>query len=180
MNRGNVSIEAPGHSPSATIADYDRAIALMEDLRASLRDHWPVPWRNDLAEAYTERGKANWLVPALGPVAAIADYQKAIALREDLRAALGADWPPTWHEALARDYFNRALARRQVADGSGACADARRAENLCVELVRQLGEGAWNELAGRITALRQQVCGDGAEAKPKTSWIGRLSGLMRG
>ena len=56
MNRGIAKQSAPGHGPAAAIADYDRAIELRQALRDALGDDWPVPWRNDLAAAFMNRG----------------------------------------------------------------------------------------------------------------------------
>jgi tetratricopeptide (TPR) repeat protein len=166
MNRGNAKQDAPGHG-AAAIADYDRAIALMEELRAALREDGPPPWRDDLAGAYVNRGVVKRSVVEHGAVAAITDFDRAIALREELRAALGDDWPVPWRNGLAVAYFNRALPRRQCGDRAGACADARRAESLWSDLVRRFGEGPWSGLAPRAAALCQQVCDDNGEVPPR-------------
>jgi hypothetical protein len=84
MNRGVAKQSAPGHGPAAAIADYDRAIELMQVLRDALGDDWPNPWRNDLANAFMNRGAAKRFAPGHGPAAAIADYDRAIALWDAL------------------------------------------------------------------------------------------------
>jgi hypothetical protein len=66
---------------AAAIAAGDTVIRLLE----GLTDPTDAD-RNALVTAYMNR-------PGHGPVAAIADYDRAVALREELRAALGADWP---------------------------------------------------------------------------------------
>jgi hypothetical protein len=130
---------------------------------------------NDLANAYMNRGVAKRSAPGYGAAAAIADYDRAIALMEELRAGLGADWPVPCRNDLAGAYFNRALARRQCGDRAGA----RRAERLWSDLVREFGEGPWSGLAPRAAALCEEVCGSGPEDRPETGWLARLKGLMR-
>ena len=63
---------------------------------SALGDDWPVPWRNDLANALMNRGVAKQSAPGHGPAAAIADYDRAIELMQALRDALGDDWPIPW------------------------------------------------------------------------------------
>jgi hypothetical protein len=143
VNRGNAKQSAPGFGPGAAIADYDAAIALMEALRDGLGEGWPVPWRNDLASAYTNRGVAKQSAPGFGPAAAIADYDAAIALREALRDGLGEGWPVPWRNDLANAYMNRGTAK-QSAPGFGpgaAIADYDAAIALMEALRDGLGEG---------------------------------------
>ena len=142
MNRGNAKRSAPGFGPGAAIADYDRAITLMEALQATLGEHWPVPWRNGLAGAYVNRGVAKQDAPGFGPGAAIADYDRAITLMEALQATLGDDWPVPWRNDLAAAYMNRGNAK-QSAPGFGpgaAIADHDRAITLREALQATLGE----------------------------------------
>jgi hypothetical protein len=82
MGRGVAKQDAPGHGGLAAIADYDRAISIREELRRALGEDWPVPWCNDLATAYMNRGNAKWGAPGHGGLAAIADYDRAIAMME--------------------------------------------------------------------------------------------------
>jgi tetratricopeptide (TPR) repeat protein len=89
MNRGNAKPSAPGHGGLAVLADYDRAIALMEELRRTLGEEWPVPWRNELAAAYMNRGTAKQ--SAAGHGEALPDHQTA----QDLLSA----W--CWREEAA-------------------------------------------------------------------------------
>ncbi len=116
VNRGNAKQDTPGFGAAAAIADYDRAVALMETLRDSLGADWPIPWRNDLANAFMNRGNAKQSAPGFGAAAAIGDYDRAIALREALRDTLGADWPIPWRNDLARAYVNRGIASGDKAD----------------------------------------------------------------
>ena len=46
-----------------------------------------MPWRDDLAKAYVNRGTAKQEAPGHGALAAIADYDAAIAITEVLRGA---------------------------------------------------------------------------------------------
>jgi hypothetical protein len=98
MNRGVAKQDAPGHGLAAAITDFDRAIELRQALRDALGDDWPVPWRNDLADAFGNRGVAKQSAPGYGPMAAIADYDCAIALWDALERGLGPQMPPTWRE----------------------------------------------------------------------------------
>jgi tetratricopeptide (TPR) repeat protein len=149
VNRGNARQVAPGHGALAAIADYDRAIALREELRAALGEGWPVPWRNDLARAYVNRGNARQVAPGHGALAAVADYDRAIALQEELRAALGKGWPVPWRNDLARAYMNRGSAKR-----TGAKLVRRR---HCCEPPLANGGG---ECAGLVTGIGIEM-GDG-------------------
>ncbi len=56
MNRGNARRD--GGDLAGALADYDRAIELMEGLRTRLeaRGEWPPAWANDLAAAHMNRG----------------------------------------------------------------------------------------------------------------------------
>ena len=59
MNRGVT--RGDGGDLAGALADYDRAIALMEGLRTRLeaRGEWPPAWANNLAAAYLNRGIAR-------------------------------------------------------------------------------------------------------------------------
>ena len=103
MNRGNAKQSAPGFGPGAAIADYDAAIGVMETLRDTLGEAWPVPWRNDLANAYMNRGIAS---------GDRADFRRAVALWDDLRAMLGDQFPPPWADA-------EGYARQRLRGGTG-------------------------------------------------------------
>jgi tetratricopeptide (TPR) repeat protein len=120
-NRGVTKQSAPGHGPAAAIADYDRAIELRQALRDALGDDWPVPWRNDLAGAFMNRGAAKLAAPGHGPAAAIADFDRAIELRQALRDALGDDWPVPCRNDLADAFGNRGVAKL-AAPGHGPAA----------------------------------------------------------
>ena len=165
MNRGNAKQSAPGHGPAAAIADYDRAIELMQALRDALGDDWPVPWRNDLAAAFMNRGDAKQSAPGHGPAAAIADYDRAIELRQALREALGDDWPIPWRNDLAAAFMNRGVAKRS-APGHGpaaAIADYDRAIALWETLEHDLGPQmppAWRERLAYARQLRTAAAAD--------------------
>jgi len=55
MNRGTAKQFAPGHGPSTSIADYDRANALWEALERDLGPQLPPAWRKRLATARRQR-----------------------------------------------------------------------------------------------------------------------------
>jgi len=79
--------DAPGPGAAAAIVDYDKAIVIMERLRDELepREEWALPYRNHLAKAYINQGNAKQSAPGRGRAGAIADYDKAIGIRERLR-----------------------------------------------------------------------------------------------
>ena len=89
VNRGNAKQAAPGNGALPAIADYDAALAIMEALRQTLGQEWPLPWRNDLAKAYTNRGNAKQAAPGHGVLAAIADHYAAREIKKGLREGLG-------------------------------------------------------------------------------------------
>jgi hypothetical protein len=82
------------------------------------------------------RGVAKRSAPGHGALAAIAGYDVAIAIREGLREALGAEWPAPWGNDPAIAYFNRGLALLRLDDRPKACDYARRAESRWLELAR--------------------------------------------
>ena len=168
MNRGVAKQAAPAHGPAAAIADYDRAIELRQALRDELGDDWPIPWRNDLASAFMNRGVARQVAPGHGPAAAIADYDRAIELMLALRDALGDDWPIPWRNDLANAFMNRGVAK-QSAPGHGpaaAIADYDRAIEFMQALRDALG-GDWPIRVSKRTRQgldepwrRQAVCAE--------------------
>ena len=166
MNRSVAKQSAPGHGPVAAIADYDRAIELRQALRDALGDDWPIPWRNGLANAFMNRGNAKQSAPGHGPVAAIADYDRAIELREALRDALGDDWPPPWRNDLAATCTDRGTAKRS-APGHGpttSIADYDCAIALWEALERDLGPElplAWREHLDMARRLRAGILDNG-------------------
>ena len=160
INRGNAKQDAPGHGAAAAIQDYDAAIAIMERLRTELGADWPVPWRNDLAAAYINRGVAKRAAPGHGAAAAIQDYDAAIAIRERLRAELGADWPVPWRNDLAASLYIRALTKAELKDLKKAMGDVMAAGTIQEELVHMLGEScppSYRQLLDEIHHLARQL-----------------------
>ena len=90
MNRGNGRLT--GGDLAGTLADYDAAVALREELRRQLGVDWPPEWANDLANVYMNRGVTRGDSQDLS--GALTDYGQAIELQEALRERLGAEWPP--------------------------------------------------------------------------------------
>jgi tetratricopeptide (TPR) repeat protein len=176
MNRGNAKMFVPGYGEAA-IADYEAAIATMERLRQELSEKWPVPWRNSLAVAYMNRGNAYQSAAGHGASAAIADYDRAIAMMEELCEQLREEWPLSWRCDLGRAHFNRAQGYLRLGDRPRACCDAVRAENLGLELVRTAGEGPWSELISQASVLRAQACE--AQTRPGGSLWERIRALVR-
>ncbi|QXP89633.1 tetratricopeptide repeat protein [Methylococcus capsulatus] len=64
------------------------------------------------------------------PAEALAEYDRAIGLREDLRARLGVEWPPDWAKSLANTYENRSIAFKSLGRMDEAEKDLQRAEAL--------------------------------------------------
>jgi hypothetical protein len=160
MSRGNAKQDAPGHGAAAAIQDYDAAIAINERLRAELGADWPVPWRNDLAKAYINRGNAKPDAPGHGAAAAIQDYDAAIAIMERLRTELGADWPVPWRNDLAASLSIRALTKAELKDLKKAMGDVMAAGTIQDELVRMLGEScppSYRQLLDAIHHLARQL-----------------------
>jgi hypothetical protein len=111
MNRGIAKQDASEYGPNAAIADYDEAIAIRAALRADLepQGRWEMGLRNDLANAYLNRGNAKYHASDYGLSAAVADYDEAIAIREALRADLEPQgcWEMGLRNDLANAYMNR-------------------------------------------------------------------------
>ena len=110
---------------------------------------WPPAWGNALATAYSNRGTARGDANDLR--GALADYDAAVALREELRGRLGSEWPPAWGNDLAAAYMNRGVTRGECTDLEGALADHDVSIALREELRARLGVDwppAWgNDLA---------------------------------
>ena len=171
MSRGIAKQSAPGHGEVTAIVDYDRAIALMEELRNASGEDWPPRWHDNLAGAYVNRGTVKRSAPGYGASAAIADYDAAIAIREELREAFGENWPPQWGDYLAGPYFNRAQVHLQLDNRQDACADALRAVKLWTDLSRIVGKGPWTSYVAQAKDLVAQAC----EPSIAGSWNGLLS-----
>lgn len=183
------------------ISDFNAAIGQLEKLRTELGDRWPIQWSHDLARAQLYRGVAevedpedryligdiaNADIPqvlinsirGVGANAAIADYDRAIGLLEETRAALGKDWPVACLDDLAAAYFNRAVARTCIGDRRGACNDARCGKTIWLDLACRFGEKPWIGLARQAAVLCEQVCRETAEAQPRIGW-GHLERIWR-
>jgi tetratricopeptide (TPR) repeat protein len=97
--------------------------------------------QNALAITYMNRGSAHKDQGVL--VDAIADFNRAIDLREALRERLGEGWSAPLQNDLARAYMNRGEAYRNQWALVEAIADFNRAIDLGEGLRGQLGE-AWS------------------------------------
>jgi tetratricopeptide (TPR) repeat protein len=116
---------------AAAIADYDAAIAIFDDIRDALRAsghdaHWSLPLRNDLARMLQNRGLAHKENGDLA--AAIADYDAAIAIFDDIRDAIraighDAHWSLKLRNDLAAGLQNRGVAHHNNGDLAAAIAD---------------------------------------------------------
>jgi hypothetical protein len=129
-------------------------------LRWELGAKWAVrpDLRNGLAGVYMNRGTARRASRAHGPDAAIADYDAAITLMEELRRDLRDTWAARadLRNDLAGAYMNRGTARQecQAHGPDAAVADYGAAITLMEELRRDLRD-TWaaradlrNDLAG--------------------------------
>ena len=84
--------------------------------------------RNDLANAYTNRG--NVLQDLNQLAEALADYGRTIAIQDALRQKLGDAWPPAFRNDLANTYRNRALVLEKRGQLADAAADRARANEI--------------------------------------------------
>jgi len=175
-NRGNAKQDATGHGPAATIADYDAAIDLREDLRRLLEPEgrWEAGLRNGLANAYMNRGVAKLGASGYGAGPAIADHDSAVALREDLRQLLEPDerWEAGLRNDLALAYLNLGLARERSGDPAGAVADWGAGGSLLADLVERGWLAAAVPLLGALACLLDG-CRDLAD------WPGAARTLLR-
>ena len=163
QNRGNA--HWTNGDLAAAIADYDAAVRIDEDLRDALiasggQAAWSGPLRNDLARVLANRGNAHQNNGDLA--AAIADYDAAVRIREDLRDALIASggqaaWSGPLRNDLAMVLANRGNAHQDSGDLAAAIADLDAAvhirEDLRDALIASGGQAAWsgplrNDLAG--------------------------------
>ena len=83
---------------------------------------------------------------------ALADYDRAIALREGLRTRLEArgEWPPAWANDLAAAHMNRGNAREQAGDLTDAIGDWEAAAMIYRQRVEQSGLPAGADLLKAI------------------------------
>ena len=137
------------------------------------------------------RGDAKRYAPGHGALAAIADYDTAIAIGERPREALGEDLPVPWRIDLAGAYMNRGNAK-QSAPGHGApaaIADYDTAIAIMERLREALGEDwpvPWrNDLAtahffrGRARFRlddRSGACNDARRAESLWLELARVAG----
>ncbi|MFO1419572.1 MAG: SAM domain-containing protein [Candidatus Competibacteraceae bacterium] len=126
---------------AVTVAHWSLYLTLLE--RRAQRQETDEA-RNDLARAHQNRGVTRG---AGGDLAgALADYDRAIELREGLRTRLEArgEWPPAWANDLAGAHQNRGNARGDGGDRAGARADYDRAIELMEGLRTRLeARGEW-------------------------------------
>ena len=128
-----------------TTLDYASAMRLCALGTAAWRlckpdgDADPTP-PNMLAAWYSQRGVYRSSVNQLAE--AIDDYGRAIALMEDLRELLGAQWPPAFRNDLAAAYMNRGVAHQNSNALAEAIDDYGRAIAL-MEGLRELLGAQW-------------------------------------
>ena len=155
-NRGNAKYYTAAHGPVAAIVDCDCAIEIMQALRATMGESWPMPWRNSFAGTYSTRVIAKASAPGWGPAAAVADFDSAIEIREALREALGDNWPNPWRNDLATVIVNRGVAKQDApGHGAAAIADYDRAIALWEALERDLGAQMPPVRRGHLATARQ-------------------------
>ncbi|MEX0953634.1 MAG: hypothetical protein WDZ83_00300 [Rhizobiaceae bacterium] len=157
-NLGTIKHTSAAHGPDAAIADYDDAIEIMEDLRDDLGTVWiqSTEPRNDLASLYMNRGISKEASTVHGAEAAIADYDAAIKLREELRDDLGAAWrlSPDMRSDLAIAYINRGNSKEasEAHGADAAIADQDAAIDVLEELRGEFGM-FWRQSPGLHSAL---------------------------
>ena len=149
INRGH-ALHHQQDYPGAAAA-YDTAIALGEALRAALEPtgKWPPEWQNILATGHRNLGIA--LQGSQDYSGAVASYEEAIVLWEELRKAPGERWSHEMQNDLAGTYMNRSDVLSLQQDYTGAVASYDAAIALGEELRDALGErwthGMQNSLA---------------------------------
>jgi len=153
QNRGN-GYQTNGDL-AAAIADYDAAVTIREGIRDALLSSggeaaWSLPLRNDLAMVLRNRGAAHAAIGDLA--AAIADYDAAVTIGEDVRDALlssggEAAWSLALRNELVGALSNRGLAHRYTGDLAAAIADYDAAvtigEGIRDTLLSSGGEATW-------------------------------------
>ena len=120
---------------------YACAIDLWEDLKARLDEKFTPYMQQGLAGVYACRGTALSAQGALGDrEKALEDYARVIALWEELKARLGAQFTPDMQSALASVYGNQAITFYDNGQWEPALASYGSAIALREELREQLGE----------------------------------------
>ena len=132
---------------NAALADDTRAIEIMDGLRRTLvkQGQWHPQFQNDLATSYGNRGNTYDIAKKLD--AAIADYTKAIEIRDDLRATLvqQGQWHPQFQNDLANAYMNRGVARTRWQNFDLAITDFSSAIDIADGLRKILvAQGFWH------------------------------------
>jgi hypothetical protein len=108
LNRGIAKTHLTTFGTDAAVADYDRALDLMQSFR-DMQQGWSTDWRETTALIYSARGRVQ--SPCRSASERFLDLDRAIAIREALRDECGDAWPDRWCNELARTYLSRAEAR---------------------------------------------------------------------
>ena len=113
-----------GNMPAA-IADYGRAIDILAPVVEHLGDQAQPAMRNHLAAIHQNRGNARTALSDPSElIAALADHNSAIRIRDDLKAALGDDMPPSMEKDHAQVYMNRGEAAQGASRRPLGCRSA--------------------------------------------------------
>jgi hypothetical protein len=152
MNRAIAKGSSAAYGSVGAIVDFDRAVELMDSLRADLDQTWNgnVNLRRSFSNVYMNRGNAKGESSDYGPDAALADYDLAIPMMEAVKQDLGKSWEGRigLRKELASAYMNRGIERLATGvDKAGAAiGDYTRAIEILEALQQSLGSG-WVERA---------------------------------
>ncbi|MDA8190562.1 MAG: tetratricopeptide repeat protein, partial [Gammaproteobacteria bacterium] len=126
--------------------------------RQRLGNQFAPDMADGLARAYGNRGNALQMIG--DTQGALAAYDQAIALGEDLRQRLGNQFAPDMADGLARAYTSRGVALQMIGDTQGALAAYDVAVALWEDLRKKSGGESRKEYAQmleQIKIIRTQI-----------------------
>ncbi len=111
-------------------------------------------WKNDLAAAHMNRGVLFQRQSHASE--ALADYQAAIDIRQQLRDEMGAQFPPAWKNDLAMCCYNFALFL-ESSDKEKACSLFSQAFQLATSLHDEFGDDMPSQWM-QVLAVSEEAC----------------------
>ncbi len=137
INRG-LLYQQSLNEPQLALKDDQNAINIRQELQQQLGSNFPNQWKNDLANAYINRG--NLCSNINEPQLALKDYQKSIEIKGDLQQQLGDNFPNQWKNNLAKTYINRGdLYQKSLNEPQLALEDYQNAIDIWQNLQQLLG-----------------------------------------